>query len=72
MHAFTSEDIAFHLRWRATSGHPSGWRVTREDFRDPPLLDPKFQQLTGPKGKLVLFKSRDTAKRRADKLNRGT
>jgi hypothetical protein len=65
------EQLAGHAQWKPSSGHPKGWRATRQFF--PPLQpkhgEPNFQEAKGPKGKLRLFKSYEAAQRAADKLN---
>lgn len=64
----TAEDIAYHLRWKPSSGrHPGGYRVTRQDYR--PGADPRLQDLKKSNGQLLLFRTYEGAKRRADKLN---
>lgn len=56
------EDIAYHSKWRAVSGHPSGkWRVHK--------TLPQAQDLEGPNGKLLLFKTYESAQKRADLIN---
>jgi hypothetical protein len=52
--------------WRPASGHPGGWRVVRKESGK------CMEELEGPSGKLLLFKSMATAQARADKLNRAT
>lgn len=51
-------DIAYHATWKASSGHPGGWRVTRQ-FWD----NRGFQEACGPSGKLRLFKTFESANR---------
>lgn len=67
----TLTDLQYHATWTASSGHPGGWRVTRQFF--PPFTPapgmPNFQEAKGPKGKLRLFRSREAAQRVADALN---
>jgi hypothetical protein len=65
--AFTNEELAFHAKWAPSSGHPGGWRVTRQFFA--PLPNPRFEEHTNRIGRCILFRSFDGAKRRADKLN---
>lgn len=64
----TPTDLRYHATWKASSGHKSGrWRVTRQFFH--PLPNPRFEQLHNKRGQPILFKTRETAQRRADKLN---
>ncbi len=59
---WSEDDTAYHSKWRPASGHPSGkWRVWKEY--------PNPQELEGSKGKLLLFKSYESAQKRADYLN---
>lgn len=47
--------------WHPASGHPGGWRVLRE-------REGGIEELTGRSGKLLLFKSIETANRRISEL----
>lgn len=58
----TAEDLAYHDKWKAASGHPAGWRVVRG-------LCP-VQELCGVSGARILFRSKTAADRRADQLNK--
>ena len=64
---FTQEQLEFHAIWRVSSGHPKGWRVTRQFF--PPLPNPRFEESEGPSGRLRLFRTRESAARAAALLN---
>lgn len=61
------DDIAYHLRWKASSGAPGGWRVTRQDFR--PGADRYLQELKGKSGRVIYFRTYTGAKNRANFLN---
>lgn len=63
----TAADITYHLRWKASSGHPGGWRVTREDFR--PGADRHLQELENKRRQPILFRTRAGAERRAKQMN---
>lgn len=58
----TLEDLNYWSKWRPSSGHPKGWRVTR-GF-------PATEELNGKSGRRLIFKSKSSAKKRADKLNK--
>lgn len=59
---WNEEDIAYHSKWRAASGYRSGkWHVGKNY--------PQPEDLEGPKGKLLLFKTYESAQKRADHLN---
>jgi len=51
----------YYSEWRAASGHKGGWRVVKG-------ICP-MEELRGPKGKLLLFKTYESAQKRADSLN---
>ena len=57
----TADDLAYHAKWQPASGHPGGWRVVRG-------LCP-MEELNGPSGRRLLFRSRAAAQKRADALN---
>lgn len=69
----TPDDLAYHARWKASSGHPSGWRVTRQFFppMTPPDNGPSFQEAKGTSGRLRLFKTHRAAQKAANKLQGG-
>jgi hypothetical protein len=50
------------LKWSPASGHPGGWRVTRETPQG-------MEELNGKTGNRILFRSLESANRRAKKLN---
>ena len=69
----TESDRRYHAQWKASSGHPGGWRVTRQFFAplEPEAGMPRFQEAKGPRGgRLRLFRSYEAAQRAADRLNR--
>ncbi|WP_141237104.1 hypothetical protein [Sphingopyxis sp. GW247-27LB] len=74
--AMTLADALYHGQWKASSGHPKGWRVTRQFF--PPHPDYQrvaatgvtFLESEGKGGRLRLFRSWEAAQRVADKMNR--
>ena len=49
-------------QWRPASGHRKGWRVVRDVC--------PMQEHEDRRGRRILFKSHDAAKKRADLLNR--
>jgi hypothetical protein len=63
----TADDIAWHLQWRPASGHPGGWRVCRNDYRIG--HDPYLQQHSDRRGRVILYRSYDSALRKAAELN---
>lgn len=64
----TGTDIAYHARWKPSSGHPGGWRVTRKDY----VAGTPLEELIGKTGGVILFGSYESANRRADALNAAT
>ncbi len=52
--------------WKASSGHPSGWRVTRWSRRGVFRL---LQEHNAKNGRLVIYKSMESAQRAASNLN---
>lgn len=69
----TPEDVAYWATWRATSGHPKGWRVTRQFFPGHPQarsVGCNLQEARGKSGRTRLFKTREAAQRVADALNK--
>jgi len=57
----TQETANFWNSWRASSGHPGGWRVTRGYS---PL-----EESCGKTGQVILFKTYEAAQKRANCLN---
>jgi hypothetical protein len=57
----TTADARYHVQWKAASGHPRGWRVV---CGISPLVE-----LNDKLGRLIIFKSSETARKRAQQLN---
>lgn len=73
-HEFSKEDAEYYNSWQPASGYRSGWRVVRSNFekREDGFWysgERGLIEFCGESGRLRLFKSYQSAKKIADKMN---
>lgn len=65
----TVGDALYHTSWQPASGAKAGWRVARYDSCNERGVDTLIEY-KGSSGRVVYFGSYDTAKKKADELNK--